>query len=434
MTERRNGECAVERWRCAGRLAVVCVALLVSGAGSPAAQSARARSSGEQWVSTWATAQQLAPTQLAIGRGAPPPAASAVSYRDQTIRMIAHVGIGGRRVRIRLANSLDAPMVRVGAAHVALRESGSAIVPASDRALTFSGGTSVTIPAGAVVVSDPVDLVVPQLADVAVSLYLPDDPGPPTLHRDAMHTGYLAKGDATGHARLAADSTTTSYLWLAGIDVTASSDAGAIVAFGDSITDGVGATRDTDRAWPALLAAALGRTSANPRSVLNLGIAGNRLLRPGAGVAALARFDRDVLGQDGVRWMIVLLGINDITFAAIPGMPPREAVTADDLIAGFKQLIARAHSHGIKVAGATIMPVEGVNTFTERGEAVRQAVNAWIRTSGAYDAVFDFDAVVRDPANPRKLRAAFDGGDHVHPNDAGNAAMAAAIDITVFRK
>jgi lysophospholipase L1-like esterase len=431
----RNGPRAVMRWQWDARHpAVMCVALLVLALSAPSAQRAAGPSSREQWVSTWATAQQLAPTQLAIGRGGPPPAAGAVNYRDQTIRMIAHVGIGARRVRVRLANSLDNPMVRIGAAHVALRESGSAIVPASDRALTFSGRTSVAIPAGAVVVSDPVDLAVPKLADVAVSLYLPDDPATPTLHRDAMHTGYLVKGDATGHARIAADSTTTSYLWLAGIDVMASADAAAIVAFGDSITDGVGATRDMDRAWPALLAAALGRGSGNPRSVLNLGIAGNRLLRPGAGVAALARFDRDVLGQDGVRWMIVLLGINDITFAAIPGMPPSEAVTSEDLIAGFMQLIARAHSHGIQVAGATIMPVEGVNTFTESGEAVRQSVNTWIRTGGAYDAVFDFDAIVRDPANPRKLRAAFDGGDHVHPNDAGNAAMAAAIDVTVFRR
>jgi len=207
------------------------------------------------------------------------------------------------------------------------------------------------------------------------------------------------------------------------------------VAFGDSITDGVGATPDTDRAWPALLAAKLaGGRAAGPLGVVNTGLSGNRLLRPGFGVSALARFDRDVLAQAGVRWMTVLLGINDITFPAVPGAAPSEAVTADDLIWGLRQIIERAHRHGIKVAGATIMPVEGVNTYTEAGEVIRQAVNRWIRTSKTFDAVIDFDAAVRDPSHPGRLRADFDPGDHVHPNDAGNAAMAAAIDAAIFRR
>ena len=211
--------------------------------------------------------------------------------------------------------------------------------------------------------------------------------------------------------------------------------AAAVVAFGDSITDGMGTTLDADRAWASLLAKKLsaGRPG-DSMSVVNVGLSGNRLLRHGFGISALARFDRDVLSMAGVRWMTVLLGINDITFPAVPGMPPTEAVTADDLIWGFKQIIERAHAHGIKVAGATILPVEGVNTYTESGEAIRQAVNQWIRTSGAYDAVIDFDAAVRDPANPKRLRAAFDPGDHVHPNDAGNEAMAAAIDVSIFRR
>ena len=397
-------------------------------------------SSTERWVTTWATAQQLAPTRLPFGgRNEPPPPPPAArvpaTLKDQTIRMIARATVGGRRIRIRLANALDKPPLRIGAAHVALRETGAAIVAASDRALTFGGKVSIVVPSGAVVLSDPVDLAVPALASVAISLYLPGDTGSPTIHPDGMHTAYIAAGNAAGRASLNATATTTAYLWLSGVDVLTSGTAGAIVAFGDSITDGVGATPDTDRAWPSLLAETLGSASSvSPLSVVNLGLSGNRLLRHGFGVSALARFDRDVLGQAGVRWMTVLFGINDITFPAVPGMPPEEAVTADDIISGLQQIVERAHEHGIKVAGATIMPVGGVNTYTGSGEAIRQAVNRWIRTGGAYDAVIDFDAVVRDPRDPKKIRADFDPGDHVHPNDAGNRAMAAAIDATMFRR
>jgi lysophospholipase L1-like esterase len=349
--------------------------------------------------------------------------------------MIAHASLGGRRVRVALANALEKPTLKVGAAHVALRAKGDAIVPASDRPLTFGGRPSTVVPPGTMVLSDPVDLTVPALADLAVSVYLPEATGLPTVHPDGMHTAYITGGNATGSAALKADATTTAYLWLGSVDVLAPAETGAVVTFGDSITDGVGATPDTDRAWPSLLAAALAAGGpAGARSVVNVGLSGNRLLRPGFGVSALARFDRDVLGHAGVRWMTVLLGINDITFPAVPGIAPDEAVTADDLIWGFQQIIERAHRHGIKVAGATIMPVDGVNTYTDAGERIRQEVNRWIRTSKAYDAVIDFDAAVRDPAHPGRLRADFDPGDHVHPNDAGNRAMAAAIDTSIFRR
>jgi lysophospholipase L1-like esterase len=257
----------------------------------------------------------------------------------------------------------------------------------------------------------------------------------PTVHPDGMHTAYIAPGDATAAATLTASATTTAYLWLATVDVLAPANAASVVAFGDSITDGVGATLDSNLAWTSLLAAKLAAAPNGPAfGVANAGLSGNRLLRPGFGVSALARFDRDVLGHAGVRWMTVLLGINDITFPAVPGAAPTEAVTADDLIWGFQQIIERAHRHAIKVAGATIMPVEGVNTYTDAGEAIRQAVNRWVRSSGAFDAVIDFDAAVRDPAHPGRLRAGFDPGDHVHPNDPGNAAMAAAIDVSIFRR
>jgi lysophospholipase L1-like esterase len=285
------------------------------------------------------------------------------------------------------------------------------------------------------VLSDPVDLVVPASSDLAVSLYLPADTGPPTVHPDGVHTAYIASGDATGRAALDATVTTTAYLWLSAIDVLAPAGTGTVVAFGDSITDGVGTTADANRGWASLLAARLAQAPPDRAwAMANAGLSGNRLLRHGFGVSALARFDRDVLSVAGVRWMTVLFGINDITFPAVPGMPSTEAVSADDLIWGLRQIVERAHVHGIRVAGATIMPIEGVSTYTVGGEAIRQTVNQWIRTGGAFDAVLDFDAVVRDPANPRRLRPEFDPGDHVHPNDAGNAAMAAAIDISTFRR
>ena len=421
------------------RRAAACMLLFVALSVPPAQAQTGSPRANERWVTTWATAQQLAPTRLPFGAGEivqPPPAARVPpTLQDQTVRMIAHASLGGRRVRVALANALEKPTLTVGAAHVALRANAAAIVPASDRALTFSGRASTVVPPGTIVVSDPVDLAVPALADLAVSLYLPEATGLPTVHPDGMHTAYIAAGNASGAATLTATATTTAYLWLASIDVLTPADAGAVVAFGDSITDGVGATLDSDRAWPSRLAAKLAAgNGAAPRSVVNVGLSGNRLLRPGFGVSALARFDRDVLGHAGVRWMTVLLGINDITFPAVPGAAPTESVTADDLIWGLRQIIERAHRHGIQVAGATIMPVEGVNTYTEAGEGIRQAVNRWIRTGQAYDAVIDFDAAVRDPAHPGRLRAEFDPGDHVHPNDAGNTAMADAIDPSVFRR
>ena len=418
--------------------AIVLAVVLLTAAVTLPAQT-RSPEAAEHWVTTWATAQALAPTRLPFGNGEPvqPPPAARVpaTLKNQTIRMIAHASLGGRRVRVALSNALEKPTLRVGAAHVALRTHGAEIVPASDRPLTFGGRASTVVPPGTIVVSDPVDLVLPALTDVVVSLYLPKETGMPTVHPDGMHTAYIASGDVTASATLTATATTTAYLWLASVDVLAPTDAASVVAFGDSITDGVGATLDSDRAWGSLLAAKLasGRAGA-PLGVINAGLSGNRLLRPGFGISALARFDRDVLAHAGVRWMTVLLGINDITFPAVPGAAPTEAVTADDLIWGFQQIVERAHRHGIKVAGATIMPVEGVNTYSEAGEAIRQAVNRWIRTSKTFDAVIDFDAAVRDPSHQGRLRADFDPGDHVHPNDAGNAAMAAAIDAAIFRR
>jgi len=416
--------------------------LFVLGLSLCSAQSQPAAHSNRHWVSTWATAQSLAPEPTPAGRGragarnrAPSPIGNIPeTFQNQTVRMVVRTSVGGTRVRVQLSNALGRAALAVGAAHIAIRQRDATIVPGSDRPLTFGEQASFRIPPGALVVSDPVDLDVPELADLAVSLYLPEDTGPPTIHALGLHTAYVARGNVTGNATLSPSATTTAYFWLSSVDVLAPSSAATIVAYGDSITDGFATTVNKDQAWPTLLAERLAANRSTAQfGVVNMGTSGNRVLRDGAGTNALARFDRDVVSRGGVRWLTLLEGINDITYSAIPALA-NQAVTAEDLIWGYRQIIEKAHLHGIKVLGATIMPVEGVVTYTEKGEAVRQAVNRWIRTSGAFDAVVDFDALIRDPADPKRLRAEFDSGDHVHPNDRGNRAMADAFDLAVFLK
>lgn len=388
----------------------------------------------EHWVATWATAQLLVRTPP------PPPAAQSVArpqsvavrgFSNQTRRMIVRTSIGGRRLRVKLANAFGSAPLVVGAAHIALRGKESEIVPASDRALSFNGNPGCTIGPGVVPLSDPVDLIVPQTGDLAVSLYFPGETGPPTTHATGLHTTYISKeGDQTAQTTIADATTTLSYYFLAGVDVLAPADASLLVTFGDSITDGALSTPNTDHSWPALLAARLAANKATANmGVANVGIGGNRVLRDQTGASMLARFDRDVLSQSGVKWLMVLGGINDIgrgfTF-------PAEAVTAEELIGAHKQLVEQARTHGIKVIGCTLTPYEGANYSSEKGEAIRQALNAWIRTSGTYDAVVDFEAVTRDPNNPRRFRSDLDPGDHLHPNDAGYPAMANAVDLSIF--
>uniref|UniRef100_Q026K5 Lipolytic enzyme, G-D-S-L family n=1 Tax=Solibacter usitatus (strain Ellin6076) TaxID=234267 RepID=Q026K5_SOLUE len=347
--------------------------------------------------------------------------------------MVVHTSIGGKRVRVQFSNAVGATELAIGAAHIAVRSKDSEIVPATDHALTFAGMPSCTIEPGVMISSDPVDLEVAPASDLAVSIYLPKDTGPPTSHTVGLHTGYISKGDTTGQPVMPEPSTTFAYLWLSGVDVVAPPDAFAVVALGDSITDGYATTRDANLAWPTLLAKRLAAKKATAHiAVINEGISGNQVLRDGAGVSALARFERDVLDRAGARWMILLEGINDINIRGRNAGP--NALTSDELIAGYRQLLDMAHTHGIKVIGATIMPEEGVPTASERGEEIRLSVNQWIRTSHAFDAVVDFDATVRDPEHPGKIRAAFDPGDHIHPNDAGNQAMADAFDLAIFKK
>lgn len=401
---------------------------------------------GERWVSAWGSAQQRTPTAIPDwakppkSAPSPPPNASPIppipdQLKLQTVRMIVRTTIAGHGVRILLSDAYSDRPVHIGAAHVAVRTLGSTIVPGSDRRLTVGGRASFTIRPGATLVSDPVALDVPSPAELAISLFVTGDSGPLTVHPLGLHTTYVADGDVTATEELTSAHTNESYFWLTGVDVLASSPAEVIVAFGDSITDGFRTTPNTNRDWPAVLADRL--RAAEPTwqwAVLNMGYSGNRVIRYGAGVSALARFDLDVLNRIGARWIVFLEGINDIGFAALPGAPAEEQVTAGDLIAADRELIQRAHLHGLKVMGATLTPYAGSPAYSAHGESIRRAVNHWIRTSGAFDAVVDFDAATRDPSVPARLRPRFDSGDHIHPNDAGNRAMAEAVDLATFRR
>jgi len=441
--------------------------------------TAPAKVAQSHWVPTWATAQQLVRV-FPQGRGATPPAAAAAtapasptaaqpataqppatpapasptaatptakpvpapvpplqSLNNQTVRMVLRTSIGGRRARVKLSNAFNGAPVEIGAARIAVRDKESGIVSSSDRALTFGGGSSLRMAPGMVVVSDPVDLAVPPLTDLAVSLYFPGETGAPTTHANGLRPTYISgPGDFTKSPTIPDATTRMSYYWLASVEVDAPAGTPLVVAFGDSITDGSRSTPDTHNTWPAILATRLAADKATANiAVVNQGIGGNRVLTDGAnfaGVNALARLDRDVLSQPGVQWLMMLEGINDIGNSSTGGNSNSGPLTADDLIWGLRQVVDRAHQHGIKVIGCTILPYEGAAYFREEGEAIRQKVNEWIRTSGAYDAVVDFDAATRDPANPRRLRAEFDPGDHLHPNDAGYRAMADAVDLRIF--
>jgi lysophospholipase L1-like esterase len=350
--------------------------------------------------------------------------------------MIVRTSVSGRRVRVRLSNEFGKEPLVIGAAHIAIRSKGGAIVPASDRALTFSGQPSITIPPGAEVISDPADLDVLELADLAISVYVPDKADMSTQHITGLHPIYVAgPGDFTGKAEITDVSKQEAWYWLAGVDVTASKDAGAVVTFGDSITDGARSTVDGNDTWPSELARQLlaGHGHHAELAVLNAGISGNRILHDVIGDNALRRFDIDVLAQPGVKYMIVLLGINDIGFSNTP-LGPNQAVSADEIIAGLRQIIERAHVHGIAVFGGTLTPFEGAMYYSPDSETKREAVNNWIRTGGAFDGVVDFEAAVRDPAHPTKVLPAYDSGDHLHPSDAGYKAMGDAVGLALFSK
>jgi lysophospholipase L1-like esterase len=348
--------------------------------------------------------------------------------------MIARTSIGGKRVRVQLSNAFGATPLVVGAAHIAIRSKDSAIVPSTDRVISFNGKPGCTIPAGAVMLSDPVDLDVPKLTDLAVSVYVPGETGQASTHSLGLHTTYISKeGDFTGTPEIADATTSQAWYWLASVDVQAPANAAAIVTFGDSITDGATSTPDTNRSWPSDLAV---RLLANPATaniaVINEGISGNRVLGDGAGVSALTRFDRDVLSQSGVKWLMIMEGINDIGLGAGGRGGAAVTISAADLIGAMGQMVERAHTHGIKVIGCTLTPYGGAGYSSDAGEAIRSALNTWIRTSGTFDAVVDFDKATQDSDNPKQFRAGFNNTDHLHPNDAGYQAMADSIDLSLF--
>ena len=417
-------------------LRTVVAAALVAAAVAASARQATAQGpsaspgAGRHWVGTWSTALVPRPavSPAVPGPGQPAPAPP-LTFSNQTLRQIVRVSIGGPDVRVVFSNAFGTAPLRVGAASVAVRDRSESIVAGSSRPLLFSGRPSAAIAPGAVLVSDVVALQVSDLADLAVDLFLPDDTaaiGSPLSHHTgngAVQTSYVSQtGNHAGAQKFPVQATTRLWHFLSRVEVTAPAQIGAVVALGDSITAGSQSTIDANNRWPNHLARRL--LAQNIRlGVLNTGHSGNRLLEDGNSPSALARFDRDVAAQAGATHLVVLIGINDI---------PR--ATADELIAGHRQIIARARARGLQVFGATLTPFEGSTNFTAKNEATREALNQWIRTSQEYDGVFDFDAAVRDATRPTKMLQRYAADDNLHPNDAGYEALANAVDLAVFRQ
>ncbi|ADW70236.1 SGNH/GDSL hydrolase family protein [Granulicella tundricola] len=407
------------------RSLLVCVCAVLGLAGTASAAKPKLE---DHWVGTWATS----PYQMDN-------AAGTMGGADMTIREIVHVSLGGPLLRVELTNEHGVEPLTIGGAHVALTTGRGDVSLVTSNALTFGGKDGITIPAGATAMSDPFALTLPPLSDLAVTLFVPAQPMTKvTFHGSAFQTNYLAPGNLlSGRTISSADGvkTSTSWFFLKGVDVKTTGDTGAIVTLGDSITDGAQSTVDANATWPDELARRLqGDKKTKGLGVLNEGIGGNRLLHDNAGPSALRRFDMDVLSRPGVKYLVVLEGINDIGHAYDP-VKAYDVVTADDIIQALAQLAERAHVMGIKVYGATLTPYGGAKYASPAGEAVRQAYNNWIRTTKALDGFIDFEKVVMDPASPATFPAfspAFNKADHLHPNDAGYKAMGDAIDLKLF--
>ena len=423
----------------AALLSVGLLAGLGAGAGGPAMAASAAGQPGTagpaNWTGTWAASPQQARPADLTGAGDP----TVTGFDDQTVREIVHTSIGGSALRIHLSNSFGGEVLTVGAVTVGAEGSGADLA-SPPVAVTFRGGRGVRIPAGGNAVSDPVRMQVAPLANLAISIYLPDVTGPTTNHDLAEQVNYISvPGDhASEPGGQAFSQQAFSWFYLSAVDVRPlAGTAGAVVALGDSITDGYQSTTSGNDRWPDVLAARLAG-SARPMGVLNEGISGNRVLGDSTcfGTSALSRLNADVLNQAGARTVILLEGINDIGFPLEPDAgctAPNTAVTPRQIIAGYQQIIARAHARGLRVIGATLTPIEGSAYWSAANEQERLAVNAWIRQSHAFDGVIDFDQAVRDPADPHRLLPAYDSGDHLHPNDAGYQAMADAINLALLR-
>ena len=384
----------------------------------------------QTWIETWAASQQIPEPHNAL---------PTADMQDVTIRQIFHVSLGGSEIRVRLSNAFGTEPLVFTAVHVARPMGASAAtVPGSDMALTFSGAASVTVPAGAEYWSDPATFPVSALSSVTISFHLQTAPAQQTGHPGSRQTTYYIHGDQVMAADLPGAQHVDHWYQVSGIEVPAPVSGGDVIALGDSITDGHATTTNGNDRWTDDLAQRLQASPATQNiGVLNEGIGGNRLLNDGLGPNALARFDRDVLAQAGARWVIVLEGINDLGTLTKDGpVPPAEHhALVQQMIGACEQMILRAHARGLKVIGGTLTPFVGSGYYhpAPESEADRQAVNAWIRTPGHFDAVVDFDQVIRDPAAPERMQAKYDSGDHLHPSVAGYHAMADAIPLTLFR-
>lgn len=377
----------------------------------------------EHWVGTWGCG-----IQLTEPRNLPPPP----GLTSNTFRQIVHSSIGGKRLRVRFSNIFGTSPVEMKSVHIALNPSAmtsSTIDPATDKALTFGGAKSVVMPAGKDVWSDPIAFDLPPLTNLAITIYYGEtSPRAITGHPSSRNASYLLPGNAVTSTNMPGAIETEHWYNIEDVDVMADRSYGALVTLGDSITDGRGSTTGGNNRWPDDLAVRLHTNAPTAQvSVVNTGIGGNGIFR-GLGPSAKERFDRDVLEQSGVRWLIIFEGVNDIGGAR----GQRAATLATNLVAAYEEFIAKAHAHNLRVYGATITPCGG--SFYDRGthEAIRETVNTWIRTNHLFDAVIDFDATVRDPAEPRKLLPAYDSGDHLHLSPKGYHAMADSIDLNLF--
>ncbi|MGA7350686.1 MAG: SGNH/GDSL hydrolase family protein [Acidobacteriaceae bacterium] len=406
------------------------VGLLLAVSLVPAPAAAQASANTQIWIGTWAASQQIPEPQNSLPTD---------DLRDATLRQIVRISVGGVTLRVHLSNAFGADSLHFTAVHIArpLSPASAAIDPASDKPLTFGGSTDVTIPAGAETISDPIDYPIAALSNLAITFHLDAPPTRETGHPGSRSTSYYLHGDFVSAANLPDAKRIDHWYQLSGIDVLAAPPAGSIVALGDSITDGHATTTNGNDRWTDVLGERLQASPATHNiGVLNQGIGGNHLLTDGLGPNVLARFDRDVIAQPGVRWLIVFEAVNDLGgLTRLGDVPPAEhAAFVARILAAYQQIIDRAHAHGIEVIGATITPFAGSDYYHPgpATEADRQAINAWILAPGHFDAVLDFDKVVRDPAHPDRMLPADDCGDHLHPGPAGYRAIGESIPLKLF--